>query len=196
MDNRIYELGGYKIEQRADGMFNATSLVERWNESNRVKKRLDMFMRTSEATDAVVECRVSGEEPADRVREPFVKGRPKETIWYNAKLLVPLARWLDNALGTKAVYVAAAILITSVIGGSVDERTDRLKEIVSGYNGDYGRVEKGINCIVDKESKNDIDRILNTDRVLTRLIGEVEIGVIKDYDGLIKRLGDMYNKKK
>lgn len=196
MEKGIYELGNYKIEFRADGFFNATSFLEQWNATSKVKKRLDMFMRTSEALDAIVECKISKEEPVEKVREPFVKGRPKETVWYNTKLLVPLAKWFDNSLGTKATYVTAAILATIVMNDSIAERTDKLKEFVSKFGGDYGRVEKGINCIADKESTNYLAMLLKTSETVLRIVGEIEIGIITDYDGLIKRLGDMYNKKK
>lgn len=196
MEKGIYELGNYKIEFRADGFFNATSFLEQWNATSKVKKRLDMFMRTSEALDAIVECKISKEEPVDKVREPFVKGRPKETVWYNTKLLVPLAKWFDNSLGTKATYVMASILITVVMNNNIEEYTNKLKEFVTGFNGDYGRVEKGINCIVDKETTNYLEAVLKTNETISRIVGEIEIGMIKDYECLIKRLGDMYNKKK
>ena len=196
MEKGIYELGDYKIEFRADGFFNATSFLEQWNAASKVKKRLDMFMRTSEALDALVECKISKEEPVEKVREPFVKGRPKETVWYNSKLLVPLARWFDNSLGMKATYVTAAILATIVMNDSIAEYTDKLKELVSKFGGDYGRVEKGINCIVDKETTNYLEMLLKTSETISRIVGEIEIGMITDYDSLIKRLGDMYNKKK
>lgn len=192
MEKGIYELGNYKIEFRADGFFNATSFLEQWNATSKVKKRLDMFMRTSEALDAIVECKISKEEPVDKVREPFVKGRPKETVWYNTKLLVPLAKWFDNSLGTKAVLAVGVILATNIINDYIAERTNKLKELVSKFGGDYGRVEKGINCIVDKESNNPCRRLLNVENLISRLVGEIEIGMIKDYDGLINRLGNMY----
>lgn len=196
MDNVIYELENYKIEQREDGFFNATWFLEQWNALNKVKKRIDVFMRTSEALDAIVECRVSKEESIDKVREPFTKGRPKETIWLNPKLLVPLVNWLDSKLGTKAMYITAAILITVIKKDYIAERTLKLKTLVSNFDGDYNRVEKGINCVLDKETDNYLERIIKKDDIISRIIGEIEINIIKDYDSLINRLGDMYKSRK
>lgn len=91
----IRPLGQFKVEQRTkDGMFNATALLNQWNQSNGDKKEITKFFdnnNTKEFIDALLE-----EEKLNTQNFAYLKSKGRNGgTWMHPILFVKFAMWLN-----------------------------------------------------------------------------------------------------
>lgn len=187
MNSTIFKIDGYGIERREDGMFNASSLVGQWNARHDIKKRLDAFLKTDTARDLMSLRTVR----FVRERGEYTVGRPKETVWLDGTLFVPLCVWLSPFLYADAVTAltgepeTAFLRLTRVFGIEDTEQQERLAQCLScAVSGD-----KNVLWLSLPETKR--RELL---RLMAEHIGDIENGTL-DFESYIGILKDIYFSK-
>lgn len=142
----VKKIEDYEVIQRKDGMVNATEFLKRYNETAKVKKRMDVFFRAAETKAFIDELKTDTniEMVSELVKEKQEGYKPmRRTWWFCPSLFVDFAMWLDvrikhtfsnelvKVIGEPSFWnIYARIMENLNIGGDAD----KCKKLVSAVN--------------------------------------------------------------
>jgi hypothetical protein len=98
------------IQRTKDGYFNATKLIDLWNESRKQKKILGNFVKTESTKDFIEQLKKEG------IETPLIAGRgtgEKAGTWMHPKLFIDLAMWISVEFKSKVIDMVLDGLIRS-----------------------------------------------------------------------------------
>ena len=140
--NRIED---YEVVQREDGMVNATEFLNRYNETARVRKRMDVFFRASDTKAFIEELNTDPniEKTAELEKEKQDGYKPmSRTWWFSPSLFVYFAMWLD----VKVRHTFSNELVKVIGERSVWDMYARIVDKL-GISGDEGKRENLIKAV-------------------------------------------------
>lgn len=97
-------MGDFHVEQRTkDGMFNATALLNQWNESSGQQKQISHYFENS-ATEEFINALMSEEKFKER-NSVYLKSRGKYSggTWMHPIMFIDFAMWLNPAFKVKVI---------------------------------------------------------------------------------------------
>lgn len=100
----VRHLDQYEVSQRtSDGMFNATALLQQWNESNGQQKQMIHYFENN-ATQEFISALIV-EENLNGDNAPYLKsrGRYNGGTWMHPLLFIDFAMWLNPVFKVKVL---------------------------------------------------------------------------------------------
>lgn len=185
-----YRLNGLVIRKRfADGMCDASSLLNQYNESAETQKRADMFMRNG-ATRALM-LELKNEPTVTPVETERADG--KRTVWFCPQLFFLFACWLSPECGSA---VGKCLFDGACEPTDVDDGYKRLSELLGI---DAQQTDKMVTAfervvgVMPKTKPNDAQRaeIKSVQNHILNLVKNKSYG----YDDVMKEFGVLYNTK-
>ena len=187
-------MGNYKVEQRTkDGMFNATSLLKQWNESNK-RKDMNEFFGNNSTKDFIAELsfQVSNDNQntfsgiPDKVDNQEVEettlvasekkvivttkkkstgGRPIEEVWMHPYLFIDFAMWLNPKFKVQVIkFVYDELIKLRCEAGNNYRSLTASASIFSDV--DYKLIAKGLNWIVFNKHYDGIRQTATNEQLL------------------------------
>lgn len=96
------------IQRTSDGYFNATMLVEIWNQSNGEKKQLGNYMKNQSTQEYIEQLKKEG------IENPLITSRgsgPKSGTWVHPKVFIDLAMWVSVEFKSRVIdYVLDGLI--------------------------------------------------------------------------------------
>ncbi len=122
-------------QRTSDGYFNATALVEKWNNDNNNKKQLAQYKLISSTLEFVEQLKKEG------IENPIITGRGKgenSGTWVHPKVFIDLAMWVSVEFKSKVIdYVIDGLIQSRHDAG--DYYKEMTKAILETYVEVYGR---------------------------------------------------------
>jgi hypothetical protein len=123
------------IQRTSDGYFNATALVEKWNNDNKNKKQLAQYKLISSTLEFVEQLKKEG------IENPIITGRGQGNnsgTWVHPKVFIDLAMWVSVEFKSKVIdYVIDGLIQSRHDAG--DYYKEMTKAILETYVEVYGR---------------------------------------------------------
>jgi hypothetical protein len=122
------------IQRTSDGYFNATKLVEQWNEANGDKKQLGNYMKTQGTQEYIEQLKKEG------IEKPTITSRgngANSGTWVHPKVFIDLAMWVSVEFKSKVIdYVIDGLIKSRHDAG--DYYNEMTKAILETYIEYYG----------------------------------------------------------
>lgn len=133
------------IQRISDGYFNATKLIDAWNESSHEKKLLGNYMKNSSTTEFVAQLKSEG------IESPIITGRgkgPNSGTWVHPKVFIDLAMWVSVEFKSKVIdYVIDGLIKSRHDAG--DYYNEMCKAILETYV-DYYKVKPPAHIYIEE----------------------------------------------
>jgi len=122
------------IQRTCDGYFNATALVEQWNNSSGEKKMLGNYMKTHSTNEYIEQLKKEG------IEKPIISARgngASSGTWVHPKVFIDLAMWVSVEFKSKVIDYVIDNLIKSRTdaGDYYNEMTKAILETYVDYHG-------------------------------------------------------------
>lgn len=122
------------IQRISDGYFNATKLVDAWNEKSTSKKQLGQYKLLDSTVEYIEQLKKEG------IQNPIITGRgkgEKSGTWVHPKVLIDLAMWISVEFKSKVIdYVIDGLIKSRHDAG--DYYNEMAKAILETYVNCYG----------------------------------------------------------
>jgi hypothetical protein len=132
------------IQRTIDGYFNATALVDKWNESNN-KKQLGQYKLLNSTIDFVNQLKKEG------IENPIITGRGKGVnsgTWVHPKVFIDLAMWVSVEFKSRVIdYVIDGLIKSRNDAG--DYYTEMTKAILETYV-DYYKIKPPAHIYIEE----------------------------------------------
>lgn len=203
------KIGEYEVFQRTkDGMFNATVLLQAWNNTTGEKKEVKKFFEnenTKEFLDALVK-----EENLDGQNSAYVKSKARLDrgggTWMHPILFMKFAMWLNPRFEVQVIkFVYDQMLrYRDEVGEDYKKLAAALAKITpkSEMRELMEHIGKGINCIVHGKHEKMLRNKLATEeqqkeyiKLQSYLIMSIENGIFKNGWDVYRHLLKMYDNK-
>lgn len=152
--NVIRNLNDFDVIQRTkDGMFNATSLINQWNDSNHQSKEITKFFENKH-THEFIKVLVF-EENLNTQDSAYLKSRGKNGgTWMHPYLLVKFAMWLNPKFEYHVIkFVYDQLIEDRKLSG---DHYNKLCSLLSRFQDtDYREVGKILNYVVFNEHRSE-----------------------------------------
>lgn len=205
--NLIRRMGDFDVIQRtSDGMFNATSLMKQWNESNGSKKEIKHFLEENKNTQEFINALISEENLKGR-NSAYLKTRGiKGGTWMHPFLFIKFSMWLNPRFEVKVIKFVYDELIKyrNEAGDAYRDMAASIQKIVPKKELPVriSQIAKAINYIVYNAHESEIRNKRAEEGKVRELAGlEKDIamlinrGFIKSFDGLIQHLRLIWREK-
>jgi hypothetical protein len=127
------------IQRTSDGYFNATKLVEIWNQSNGEKRQLGNYMKNQSTQEYIEQLKKEG------IENPIVTSRgigPKSGTWVHPKVFIDLAMWVSVEFKSRVIdYVLDGLIKSRHDAG--DYYNEMTQAILESYYKYYGTKPPG-----------------------------------------------------
>ena len=203
------KIGNYEVFQRTkDGMFNATVLLQAWNNATGEKKEVKKFFEnenTKEFLDALVK-----EENLDGQNSAYVKSKARLDrgggTWMHPILFMKFAMWLNPRFEVQVIkFVYDQMLrYRDEVGEDYKKLAAALAKITpkNEMRELMEHIGKGINCIVYGKHEKMLRKKLATEeqqkeyiKLQSYLIMSIENGIFKNGWDVYRHLLKMYDNK-
>ena len=203
------KIGDYEVFQRTkDGMFNATVLLQAWNNATGEKKEVKKFFEnenTKEFLDALVK-----EENLDGQNSAYVKSKARLDrgggTWMHPILFIKFAMWLNPRFEVQVIkFVYDQMLrYRDEVGEDYNKLAATLAKITpkNEMRELMEHIGKGINCIVYGKHEKMLRNKLSTEeqqkeylKLQSYLIMSIENGIFKNGLDVYRHLLKMYDNK-
>lgn len=203
------KIGDYEVFQRTkDGMFNATVLLQAWNNATGEKKEVKKFFEnenTKEFLDALVK-----EENLDGQNSAYVKSKARLDrgggTWMHPILFMKFAMWLNPRFEVQVIkFVYDQMLrYRDEVGEDYKKLAAALAKITpkNEMRELMEHIGKGINCIVYGKHEKMLRNKLETEeqqkeyiKLQSYLIMSIENGIFKNGWDVYHHLLKMYDNK-
>lgn len=203
------KIGDYEVFQRTkDGMFNATVLLQAWNNATGEKKEVKKFFEnenTKEFLDALVK-----EENLDGQNSAYVKSKARLDrgggTWMHPILFMKFAMWLNPRFEVQVIkFVYDQMLrYRDEVGEDYKKLAATLAKITpkNEMRELMEHIGKGINCIVYGKHEKMLRNKLATEeqqkeylKLQSYLIMSIENGIFKNGWDVYRHLLKMYDNK-
>jgi len=201
------DMGGLDVHQRTkDGMFNATSLLKQWNESNGLKgrkgRRVDDFLNlinTKEFIEALKADFLNTED--SRYLKPYTSTRGRHGgTWMHPYLFIDFAMWLNPKFKLGVIKFASDELIEQRhLAGDNYIKLSESGMKLKGY--DFREVAIAMQWIVfgnkGKELRQQAsqEQLTELNNLQSRLSFAIDMGYIKTYSCLIEEMRKIWELK-
>lgn len=152
--NVIRKLNDFDVIQRTkDGMFNATSLINQWNDSNHQSKEITKFFENKH-TNEFIKVLVF-EENLNTQDSAYLKSRGKNGgTWMHPYLFVKFAMWLNPKFEYHVIkFVYDQLIEDRKLSG---DHYNKLCSLLSKFQDtDYREVGKILNYVVFNEHRSE-----------------------------------------
>lgn len=203
----IRPMGQFKVEQRTkDGMFNATALLNQWNESSGQQKQMVHYfdnIGTEEFINALMK-----EEKLKERNSVYLKSRGKYTggTWMHPLMFIDFAMWLNPTFKVKVLKFVYDQMIQyrNDAGDAYKELGTAISKVVdkSFMAAAMSNISKAINYIVfgehyslirnDKGTEDMQRELFEMERKVSQLIFD---GFLKSYDEIMNYLRKKWRDK-
>ena len=202
-------MGQFQVQQRTkDGMFNATALLNQWNESKGMKKEINDYLEnknTQEFLTALIK-----EENLDMGNYPYVKSKARADrgggTWMHPLLFIDFAMWINPTFKVKVLRFVYDQMIKyrNEAGDAYKELSAAIYTIVdkSQMPSRMAEVSKGINYVVfgehrnmirnDKGTEQDQRKLYEMERKVASLIND---GFLKDHGQVMNYLRKKFQER-
>lgn len=195
-------MGSFDVKQRTkDGMFNATELVKQWNKvEGNPKRDLSKFWEQRQ-TKEFLEVLMVDDEFLNTPKKGYLKTRGKYGgTWMHPYLFIKFAMWISPRFELNVIkFVHDQLIEFRHDAGDNYKKLAASASILSGV--DYSRLAKAVNWIVFGKHAKEL-RQTATEKQLKELAEvqkqvsfAIDMGMIKDFDGLLALMRRMYNQK-
>lgn len=196
----IKKIGDYEVIQRTDGMINASEFLKCYNETAKVKKRMDVFFRMSETKAFVEELKTEGvDNPTELVKEKQEGCRPmKRTWWFCPMLFMDFAMWLDVRMSVMFIKhfkdksfdkTPEGVYMNTVKAFGIGDDSDKCERIIKGLDFIvFGKYEPDMWLNATDEQRNEL---YNTQAAY---MFDIYTGSM-NFDDYIKELQVVYKQK-
>lgn len=202
----IRSMGNFKVTQRIkDSMFNATTLLKQWNESNnlfgRKGKRIDDFLRLENTQSFLktLEEELNTEDSRYLKTHESTRGKNGGT-WMHPYLFIDFAMWLNPKFKIKVIkFVYDELIKNRHAAGDNYKMLSESGSKLKGYN--FQEVAKALNWIVfGKHNKNlrqiaTPNQLRELSELQTKLSFAIDMGYIKSYKQLLSELRKVWSEK-
>lgn len=208
-------MGQFDVFQRTkDGMFNATALLNQWNDAMKIDKRVDHYLNlssTKEFIAALTEDVATARDYATLTTTDIYvvstkrksgfggKGGNKE-VWMSPLLFIDFAMWLNPKFKVQVLkFVYDELIKYRTTAG--DNYNVLAKSIAVLPDVDYSQVARGLNWIVFNKHSKDIrntatpKQLAELDDLQRKLAFSVDMGYIKTFPQLIISMREIYNRQ-
>lgn len=206
----IRPMGDFNVSQRTkDGFFNATALLKKWNEAKGMKKEVNDYL-SNKSTEEFIEALVQ-EENLDRGNYPYVKSKASRGInagtWMHPLLFLDFAMWLNPSFKVKVLKFIQDEMIKfrNLAGNSYPEMCRAVRSIIHSeeeFRTKIRDIARSLNIIVygkhEHEMRNKIaeeSKIRELYELQLKVAEWIQLGLVKDYEGLKNTLQTFYNKR-
>lgn len=192
-------IGDCVAVRRKDGKLNATDFLAQYNATAKVKKRIDVFLRSAE-TKEILEL-LKDESPCEMQREKQEGCRPMKRVWWfsptlfakfvmwlDARLAIILVKWfVDNTFDNTPEGVYMKCVETLKIGADAE----KCERIIKGLDFIvFGKHEPNMWIAATDEQRMELYDIQ------TKYMFDIGVGLM-GFDDYIKELQKLYlNKQK
>lgn len=202
----IRPMGEFQVAQRTkDGMFNATALLNQWNNASGQQKQMVHYFGNN-STKEFVDTLIAKENLKER-NSVYLKSRGKNGgTWMHPFLFIDFAMWLNPSFKyevLKFVY-DQMIKYRNEAGDAYRDLSASVYKIVdtSRMSMLMSQISKGINFVVfgehrpairnDKGTEEDQRKLYEMERKVSSLINE---GFLKSYDEVMDYLRRRYRER-
>ena len=203
----VRPMGQFKVEQRTkDGMFNATALLNQWNESSGQQKQIVHYFQNN-GTEEFINALMSEENFKER-NSVYLKSRGKYSggTWMHPLMFIDFAMWLNPAFKVKVLkFVYDQMLkYRNDAGDAYKELGSAMSKVVdkSFMAAAMSNVSKAINFIVfgehyslirnDKGTEDMQRELFEMERKVSQLIFD---GFLNTYDEVMNYLRKKWREK-
>ena len=203
----VRPMGQFKVEQRTkDGMFNATALLNQWNESSGQQKQIVHYFQNN-GTEEFINALMSEENFKER-NSVYLKSRGKYSggTWMHPLMFIDFAMWLNPAFKVKVLkFVYDQMLkYRNDAGDAYKELGSAMSKVVdkSFMAAAMSNVSKAINFIVfgehyslirnDKGTEDMQRELFEMERKVSQLIFD---GFLTTYDEVMNYLRKKWRDK-
>ena len=203
----VRPMGQFKVEQRTkDGMFNATALLNQWNESSGQQKQIVHYFQNN-GTEEFINALMSEENFKER-NSVYLKSRGKYSggTWMHPLMFIDFAMWLNPAFKVKVLkFVYDQMLkYRNDAGDAYKELGSAMSKVVdkSFMAAAMSNVSKAINFIVfgehyslirnDKGTEDMQRELFEMERKVSQLIFD---GFLNTYDEVMNYLRKKWRDK-
>jgi len=200
-------MGSFHVEQRTkDGMFNATDLLNQWNESSGQQKQMSHYFENT-STEEFVNALMSEENFKER-NSVYLKSRGKYNggTWMHPIMFIDFAMWLNPAFKVKVIKFVYDEMIRyrNEAGDAYRELSSAVNSIVSSafMAQAMRKIGEALNWVVFGQhekmlrNKNGSEESMRELFELERRVAEnIKDGLIRTYDDVIRFLRKRYNNK-
>lgn len=197
------KMGEFNIRQRTkDGMFNATELLNQWNNINNTGKKLDHFFEnksTKEFINTIIE-----DENLHTCNSVYVKSRASRGdnagTWMHPFLYIDFCMWLNPKFKLTVIkFVYDELIKYRHTAGDNYRALSSSGSKIKGY--DFTKVAKAIQWIVFNKTGKNLRQTANQTQlkeisdIEQKLSFAVDMGYIKSFTELMATLRKMWNEK-
>lgn len=203
----IRPMGDFKVSQRTkDGYFNATSLLKQWNESGMgSKKEMHDYFRMSQTEEFIKALKLEPE--FTKGNSPYVKSKASRGenagTWLSPIMFIDFAMWLNPAFKVKVLKFIQDEMIKfrNLAGDAYPSMCKAVSSILPDdlFKQKVKDLAKSLNIIVygkhESEMRNKIGdeaKIRELYELELQIAQWIDLGFIRDYEGLKKTLTKVY----
>ena len=196
----IRPMGEFEVHQRTkDSMFNATDLLNQWNEKNRTKKEIKKFF-DNKSTKEFIET-LKKRENLNRENSAYLKSKGRYGgTWMHPLLFIDFAMWINPSFKYDVLkFVYDELIANRHDAGDSYKALSSAGSSLKGY--DFKEVARALNWIVFNKHEEELRQ--NADEkelkeladLEKRIAYAIESGFVKSHDALMKHLRQIWNKK-
>lgn len=203
----IRPMGNFKVSQRTkDGYFNATSLLKQWNESGMgSKKEMHDYFRMSQTEEFIKALKLEPE--FTKGDSPYVKSKASRGenagTWLSPIMFIDFAMWLNPAFKVKVLKFVQDEMIKfrNLAGDAYPSMCKAVSSILPDdlFKQKVKDLARSLNIIVygkhESEMRNKIGdeaKIRELYELELQIAQWIDLGFIRDYEGLKKALTKVY----
>lgn len=206
----IRPMGDFKVSQRTkDGYFNATSLLKQWNESGMgSKKEMHDYFRMSQTEEFIKALKLEPE--FTKGNSPYVKSKASRGenagTWLSPIMFIDFAMWLNPAFKVKVLKFVQDEMIKfrNLAGDAYPSMCKAVSAILPDdlFKQKVKDLARSLNIIVygkhESEMRNKIGdeaKIRELYELELQIAQWIDLGFIRDYEGLKKALTKVYYRR-
>lgn len=206
----IRPMGDFKVSQRTkDGYFNATSLLKQWNESGMgSKKEMHDYFRMSQTEEFIKALKLEPE--FTKGNSPYVKSKASRGenagTWLSPIMFIDFAMWLNPAFKVKVLKFVQDEMIKfrNLAGDAYPSMCKAVSSILPDdlFKQKVKDLARSLNIIVygkhESEMRNKIGneaKIRELYELELQIAQWIDLGFIRDYEGLKKALTKVYYRR-
>lgn len=206
----IRPMGDFKVSQRTkDGYFNVTSLLKQWNESGMgSKKEMHDYFRMSQTEEFIKALKLEPE--FTKGNSPYVKSKASRGenagTWLSPIMFIDFAMWLNPAFKVKVLKFVQDEMIKfrNLAGDAYPSMCKAVSSILPDdlFKQKVKDLARSLNIIVygkhESEMRNKIGdeaKIRELYELELQIAQWIDLGFIRDYEGLKKALTKVYYRR-
>ena len=199
----IRPMGEFEVHQRTkDSMFNATDLLNQWNQSRGMRKNITHFFDNKNTKDFIQT--LQERENFTSRNSVYVKSKASRGVnagtWMHPLLFIDFAMWINPSFKYDVLkFVYDELIKNRHDAGDSYKALSSAGSSLKGY--DFSEVARAMNWIVFNKHEEELRQNATEEQLKEladlekRIAYIIENGFVKTHDSLIKHLRQAWNKK-